>query len=263
MSRPGFFIPYRYRASVSARMAYPAIERLLAAAEPAFRDVLAACDAHAAALQAIPADPTTPGAPRWRQDWFPTLDAAVAYVMVRERRPRRIVEVGAGHSTRFLARAIADGGLATELVAIDPQPRATLTGLAARWEATVVQEADPALFAALGPGDLLSVDSSHILMPGTDVDLILNGVLPTLPPGVLVHFHDIMLPDPYPEAWAWRGYNESQAVGALIGAGGWRPLWASHYAATRMDAAVAASVAGRLPAAPDAPPGSLWLERLG
>lgn len=257
--RPGFFIPYRYRDSVDDRIGYPALGRLLAAHEPGFAAVLAACDRHAVALEAIPAEAAA--GPRWRQDWFPALDAAVAYVLVRERRPARIVEVGAGHSTRFLARAIADGGLASRLTAIDPAPRAALAGLAADWVATVVQQADPDVFAALAPGDMLSIDSSHILMPGSDVDWLLNRVLPTLPAGVLVHVHDIMLPDPYPEAWAWRGYNEQQAVAPLLAGGGWTPLFASHWAATRMADAVARSVVGRLPANPAAPAGSLWLEK--
>ena len=49
-------------------------------------------------------------------------------------------------------------------------------------------------------------------MPGSDVDLLLNEVLPQLRPGVLIHLHDIFLPDPYPAGWAWRGYNEQVAV---------------------------------------------------
>ena len=31
--------------------------------------------------------------------------------MVRERQPRRIVEVGSDHSTRFMAEAVKDGAL--------------------------------------------------------------------------------------------------------------------------------------------------------
>ena len=41
-------------------------------------------------------------------------------------RPRRILEVGSGHSTRFLAQAVADGGLDCAITCIDPQPRADL-----------------------------------------------------------------------------------------------------------------------------------------
>ena len=51
----------------------------------------------------------------------------MAYAMVRHHRPSRIVEVGSGHSTRFMARAVADGALPAQMVAIDPAPRAILT----------------------------------------------------------------------------------------------------------------------------------------
>ncbi|MEZ5666350.1 MAG: class I SAM-dependent methyltransferase [Alphaproteobacteria bacterium] len=261
--RPGFFIPYRYRADVDDRRGNAAATRLFAEHEAGFAGALALIDAYAEALARIPADPSEHGAPRWRQDWFPALDAAIAYALVRNREPTRIVEVGAGHSTRFLARAVADGGLATELTAIDPAPRAGLAGLPVAWIAAVVQQAGDAPFRALQPGDMVSIDSSHILMPGTDVDLLLGDVLPALPAGVLVHIHDIMLPDPYPADWAWRGYNEQQAVAAMLGAGGWRPLFASRYVATRMPDALAASVAGRLPGNPQASAGSLWLEKTG
>jgi predicted O-methyltransferase YrrM len=258
----GFFIPYRHAGGIPKRAergSYAAIEPLFAAAEPDFGAVLRSMDAHEAALTAVGAD--KPPAPRWSQDWFPRLDAAAAYVLVRERRPLRIVEVGSGHSTRFLARAVQDGGLPTEITAIDPAPRAALGGLPIRFVRKTLQEAGLEPFAALKAGDVLFVDSSHILMPGSDVDLLLNHVLPALPAGVLIHIHDIFLPDDYPADWEWRGYNEQLGVAALL-QGGTRLLWSSHYAATRMADAVAASVAGRLELKPGAQEASLWLEKV-
>ena len=126
---------------------------------------------------------------------------------------------------------------------------------------TTAQAAHPALFE-LGPGDFLMIDSSHILMPGTDVDLLLNRVLPALPAGALVHFHDIFLPDPYPEDWAWRGYNEQLGVAALLIGGGIEPLFASHYVTTRMAADLAGTVVRDLPLPAGARESSLWLRRL-
>ncbi|MBA3519874.1 MAG: class I SAM-dependent methyltransferase [Rhizobiales bacterium] len=263
LRRRGFFIPYRYADHVPSRpnrAPYEALEPLFAAAEPAFAALLDRIDAHAGALQAIGGG--RPPEPRWRQDWFPRLDAAAAYVLLRDRRPRRIVEVGSGHSTRFLARAIRDAGLATELTAIDPAPRASLDGLGASMIRKTVQEAGVAPFAALAPGDMLFIDSSHILLPGTDVDFLFNRVLPTLPAGVLVHIHDVFLPDDYPPGWDWRGYNEQLGVAALIQGGGFRLLWASRYVATRMADAVASSAAGGLDLMPDAHEASLWLAKV-
>ena len=68
-------------------------------------------------------------------------------------------------------------------------------------------------------------------MPGTDVDRIVLDLLPRFPPGVLVHIHDVFLPDPYPPEWAWRGYNEQLLVGALLQGGAFELVFASRYVA--------------------------------
>jgi hypothetical protein len=253
----GFFIPHRHAAE-TLPCAYPALDALFAACWPSFARLLAEIDDLAPELRRLggPAP-----APRFDQEWFPALDGAVAYAMVCGRRPRRIVEVGSGHSTRFLARAIDDRQLATELVCIDPAPRATLRGLNLRWLETTLQRAPESCFADLAAGDVLFVDSSHILMPGTDVDWLLNRILPGLVPGVLVHFHDIFLPDPYPQSWAWRGYNEQQAIGALLQGGGYSVRFASHYVASRRRERLAASALEQLSQGPSGLASSLWLEK--
>lgn len=258
----GFFIPYRYADRIPTRPghdAYPAMAAMMKAAEPAMTALLAEIDGLAVDLERIAEG--RPPEPRWTQDWFPRLDAAAAYAMVRRHRPARIVEVGSGHSTRFLARAVRDGELATRITAIDPAPRADIAGLGVETLRATVQEADPAAFAGLAAGDILSIDSSHILMPGSDVDLLLATVLPRLPAGSLLHVHDIFLPDDYPAAWAWRGYNEQQGIAALLAGSGWEILFSSHYAATRLAGAVTATVIGRLPLLPGAVETGLWLRR--
>jgi len=209
---------------------------------------------YAADLEAIGSQP--PPAPRWNQDWFPRLDAAAAYAMVRSTRPRRIVEVGSGHSTRFLARAVADGGLDTRITAIDPRPRASIESLPVEWLRTPVQRV--AAFPALGEGDILFIDSSHQLKPGSDVEFLLKAVLPLLPAGVRVHFHDIFLPDDYPPQWQWRRYNEQAAVAALIQKNVFKVDFASHAVVT-LEPEKLPGVLKRLPLVPGAIESSLWL----
>ena len=261
----GFFIPYRYAGAVTppgGRAPYGAMERLFDGAAAGFRQRLDGLAVYGGALRAIADAP--PPAPRWEQDWFPRLDAAMAYAMVRNYAPKRIVEVGSGHSTRFLARAVADGAAAAgaRFIAIDPAPRAAIAGLDVEIIRHTVQRAGTTPYEGFGAGDILFIDSSHILMPGSDVDFLLNRVMPALPAGVVVHIHDIFLPDDYPRSWAWRGYNEQLAVAALLSGGGYRPLFASRYAVTRMAEAVAASAAGGLPIIAGALESSLWLEKL-
>jgi len=204
-------------------------------------------------LERIGSEP--PPAPRWNQDWFPRLDAAAAYAMVRTLKPKRIIEVGSGHSTRFLARAVSDGGLDTRIVAIDPEPRASIEGLKVRWLKQPAQATATALFVGLGEGDILFIDSSHQLKPGSDVEFLLQRALPCLAKGVRVHFHDIFLPDPYPRSWAWRRYNEQEAVRALIG-NGYAMEFSSHQHLERK------GVLERLPLNEGAIESSLWLCKL-
>jgi predicted O-methyltransferase YrrM len=250
----GWFIPHRYAPLLpppGAQPPYPAIERLFEEHADQFAAVLDAVDARAEALESCKA--------MLDQSWFPSLDAAVAYALVRERKPRHIVEVGSGHSTRLLSKALGGVG---EILAIDPAPRADIADLpGVRVKSSTLQAAPDKVFDGLVQGDVLFIDSSHILMPGSDVDILLNRVLPRLPSGTLVHIHDIFLPFDYPSIWGWRAYNEQQGVVPLLTSGAFKPLFSSVWAERRMADRLAASVIARLPRPPDALPASLWLEK--
>ena len=178
---------------------------------------------------------------------------------MRERKPQRVIEVGSGHSTRVLAKAM--GGMG-EILAIDPAPRADIAGLpGVRVVPSTVQAAPAELFDGLKAGDVLFMDSSHILMPGSDVDLLLNRVLPRLPAGVLVHIHDIFLPFDYPPIWGWRAYNEQQGVLPLLTTGAYEPLFSSVWAQQRLADRLERSVVARLPRPSEALSTSLWLAK--
>ena len=262
LAKRGFFIPYRYADTLpppGARPSYRAMEALFDAHRAEFVALIDGLDGYADAFAAI--GPDDPPAPRWNQDWFPRLDAAVAYALVRRGAPARIVEVGSGHSTRFMARAVADGGLATRITAIDPAPRAALEGLDVEIHRQPVHQAGAAPFAALAAGDVLFIDSSHILMPGSDVDWLFNHLLPTLPAGLRVHIHDVFLPDDYPAGWDWRGYNEQLGVAILLQGGAYRVLWSSRYVATRLAGALDGTVVRRLPLLAGVHESSLWLSK--
>jgi predicted O-methyltransferase YrrM len=259
----GFFSPYRYAAGVGAPTGYPELEPVFRAAEARIGEVLDRIDGHTARLAQFAGPPPEP---RWDQSWFPRLDGAAAYALVRAARPVRIVEVGSGHSTRIVARAVADGAAADtdaarcEITCIDPAPRADPGGLPVTWRARVLAEEDIPLFAGLLAGDVAFFDSSHLLWPGSDVDMILNRILPVLRPGVLVHLHDVVLPDAYPQAWGWRGYTEQLGLSGWLCGGGAEVVFSSHYALSRMGAATRPGVAG-LPLTPGALETSLWLRR--
>ena len=247
----GFFTPYRYADQIIAPAGYPELERLFAVAEPSMRAVLGDVSAAREELTALDGPPPIP---RWDQSWFPRLDGAAAFTIVRREDPAHIVEVGSGHSTRMLAHA---AGPATQITCIDPQPRADIAALPVALHREVLGEQHFALFADLRPGDIAFFDSSHILWPGSDVDMILNRIIPALHPGVLIHIHDILLPDPYPPEWEWRGYTEQNGVGPLL-LGATEIVFSSHYARTRMGAG---EVVQDIPLPDGAFETSLWLKK--
>jgi len=87
--------------------------------------------------------------------------------------------------TRGLADDKSGDTLATMIVADGHQlaARAIVRDDVAAIRQTV-QGVGLAPFSLLAGGDILFIDSSHILMPGTDVDILFNHVLPGLRRGV-------------------------------------------------------------------------------
>ncbi|MDF3072692.1 MAG: class SAM-dependent methyltransferase [Alphaproteobacteria bacterium] len=269
VARRGWFIPHRYAESIPAagdNPPYAPLLKIFDGNKLAFVALLDAIEALKPSLARIAAENGKPEAgvpdPRFDQGWFATLDAAAAYAVVHTRRPGRIIEVGSGHSTRFMARALHDSGNEAKILSIDPAPRAAIENLAPRvsFERRTVQRCDPALFRQIEGGDVLFIDSSHVLMPGSDCDFLFNRILPLLPVGALLHIHDIFLPDDYPKAWAWRNYNEQQGVAPML-LNGWRPIFASHYLRSRAPEALERRAIKSLPRHEAGIDASLWLEK--
>jgi len=132
-------------------------------------------------------------------------DADVLYSLLRTTRPGRVLEVGSGQSTRLVRRAIkanASDGYPCSHVAIEPYEAPWLERLGLdEVIRSPVQEVPIARFESLGPGDVLFIDSSHVIRTGGDVVHLFLEVLPRLRKGVLVHVHDVFLPRAYPRDW--------------------------------------------------------------
>jgi Methyltransferase domain len=167
-------------------------------------------------LLRIPARSTSPGDPVWANDWLPGLDAAALYAFLARTDPEVYLEVGSGNSTKFVRRAIEDHGLRTRLVSIDPQPRAEIDALCDEVIRSPAEEVDVTVYDRLDAGDVLFVDNSHRCLQNSDATVMFLEVLPRLRPGVLVEFHDIMLPDDYPPEWAARFYSEQYLLAAFL-----------------------------------------------
>lgn len=259
--KQGFFIPYRYADTMPPSEnfeQYPALFKIFENHKTTFESYLEDMAQYSTEFSKFGSKP--PPFPRWEQDWFPRLDGAAAYTMVRKRKPAHIIEVGSGHSTRFMMQAVLDEGISTKITAIDPAPRADIAALPITFYNSIVQNIDPRTFDVLQAGDILFIDSSHIAMPGTDVDYLFLNILPKLPSGVLVHIHDIFLPFGYPKNWEWRGYNEQQIVAPLL-LSGFKPIFSSAFVAKAMPQQLADTSMGKLPLSSGAYETSLWLEK--
>jgi hypothetical protein len=177
---------------------------------------------YAEQLTAIPVDEVKkdPACPHWQNIWFSGIDPLSLYGFLRNRKPRRYLEVGSGHSTRFARRAIRDGKLETRLISIDPAPRAEIDAICDEVIRSPLEHADLAVFSTLEAGDILFVDNSHRVFTNSDVAVTFLDVFPLLRPGVLVGLHDIMLPRDYPPHWSERFYSEQYMLAAWLLADG-------------------------------------------
>ncbi|MGI6549182.1 MAG: DNRLRE domain-containing protein [Syntrophomonadales bacterium] len=157
--------------------------------------------------------------PRWNNQWISGFDAVTLCSFLVQNNPKRYVEIGSGESTRFARWIIDRLKLRTTIISIDPNPRREIDGLCDRMIRDRVENVDISLFMELQPGDIVFVDSSHRVLMNSDTTAIFLDILPNLRPGVLVHFHDVFLPDDYPPDWIGRYYSEQYLLAAYLLAG--------------------------------------------
>lgn len=154
-------------------------------------------------------------------------DAEILYSMVRELKPKRIIEIGSGYSTLLICQAIRINQKETsnyqcDFIAIEPYPPPALIPPPAevtRMESKPLQQISPELFASLSVNDILFIDSTHVVRIGSDVALEFLTIVPNLAPGVVVHIHDIFIPAEYPRQWIEQArffWNEQYLIEAFL-----------------------------------------------
>jgi len=152
-------------------------------------------------------------------------DAIFLYGMIRHAGPKRIVEIGSGHSSCvMLDTDELYLGSRVDFTFIEPYPDLLLSLLRpedldrVRILGKRVRDVELEPFLALDRHDILFIDSSHVVKIGSDVRYLLTEILPRLRPGVYVHFHDIFYPFEYPEGWIAEGraWNEAYALRAFL-----------------------------------------------
>lgn len=161
----------------------------------------------------------------FENSWFSYGDATFLYAFLRKNLPKRIVEVGSGLSSAVMLDTI-DRYFPSrpQLTFIEPEPERLKSILKDGDDQSVqilesrVQDAPVSLFQQLDAGDLLFIDSSHVLKCGSDLQHLLFQILPLLKAGVFVHFHDIFYPFEYPPPWIEQGHywNECYMLRAFL-----------------------------------------------
>lgn len=157
---------------------------------------------------------------------YPFGDAAVLRATVASLAPKRIIEIGSGNSTACMLDTLEEFGLSdTRIICIEPYPKRLNERLRPQDRKRVeivekpVQEVGAPFFSQLGSGDILFIDSTHVLKTGSDVHYEIFHILPALQKGVIVHFHDCPFPFEYPARWIFErkwSWTEVYAVRAFL-----------------------------------------------
>lgn len=163
----------------------------------------------------------------FENDAYSYSDAICLYGMIRELKPKKIIEIGSGFSSalmldtneKFLNNQI-------DFTFIEPYPELLLSLLNQNDHNNKkinildkkLQEVDLNIFKTLEANDILFIDSTHVAKAFSDVQKEIFEVLPLLNKGVFVHFHDIFYPFEYPQEWLLEGraWNEAYLLRAFL-----------------------------------------------
>jgi hypothetical protein len=158
-------------------------------------------------------------------EYYSYTDGIVLYSIIRHLKPKRIIEIGSGFSSAVMLdtnELFFDNQI--NLTFIEPYPERLFSLLNNQDQQSTtiiqsdVQSINPDIFEKLQAGDILFIDSTHIVKTGSDVNFILFEILPLLQPGVFIHFHDIFYPFEYPKEWVYEGrnWNENYFLKAFL-----------------------------------------------
>jgi predicted O-methyltransferase YrrM len=211
-----------------------------------------------------------------RNGAYEDVDAEILYCMVRHLKPKRIIEIGSGYSTLLALQACrknaAEGCPACDFKAVEPYPNELLKSGRAGVTSLIelpVQQVPLSEFERLTAGDILFIDSSHVLKIGSDVQYEFLEILPRLQPGVHIHVHDIFIPLEYPESWIRENgwfWSEQYLLEAFLAFNPrFEVTWAGRYMHLRQPERLRAAFPSYAAAANDAErqwPASFWMRRV-
>jgi len=153
-------------------------------------------------------------------------DAEFLYQFIRYLKPSKVIEVGSGNSTIITHLALdynkKHDGKFSEHICIEPFEQPWLEEYKnIRLYRNKLEDINDNFDwkNELCEGDLLFIDSSHIIRPQGDVLTEYLSILPSLNKGVYVHVHDIFTPRDYLNEWLFKDayfWNEQYLLEALL-----------------------------------------------
>lgn len=203
----------------------------------------------------------------YKNGMYEYTDGILLYAIIRYLVPKRIIEVGSGHSSALMLdvnELYFNNEI--QLSFIEPNPERLYNNILENDKSRTtilekkVQEIDTSFFSVLQKGDILFIDSTHVSKCGSDVNYILFEILPVLNSGVFIHFHDIFYPFEYPKDWVFggRNWNENYLLKAfLMHNNDYKIRVFSHYLHTHHPA-----VFENMPLTYKNVGGNLWIEKL-
>jgi predicted O-methyltransferase YrrM len=199
--------------------------------------------------------------------WFSYSDAIFLYSFLRKWKPKRIIEVGSGFSSAVMLDTIDSCfSQKPEITFIEPHPERLISLLRdgdrdqVRLIDRTIQEVSPDVLLTLKSGDFLFIDSSHVVKCGSDIQFLMFEILPRLPPGVVVHFHDVFYPFDYPSEWLTDGWywNENYFLRAFLS---YNSDWSIQFFNTYVHFMFGDLIKEKMPLCMKDPGGSLYIQR--
>ncbi len=154
--------------------------------------------------------------PVWNNGFLPGLDIIGIYSMLTEYKPKKYIEIGSGNSTKVAYKVKTEQKTDTEIISIDPKPRAEIDNLADRIIRKAFENIDLDIYNELNENDILFIDNSHRILPNSDSMVFFLELFPKLKKGVIVHIHDIYLPYDYPQFMCDRFYSEQYGLAMYL-----------------------------------------------
>lgn len=152
-------------------------------------------------------------------------DAIFLYCMIRHLKPKRIIEIGSGFSSCVSLdtnELFFDNSIETTF--IEPYPDLLMSIIKDKDKNMTriiphrLQDVNLSEFETLEANDILFIDSTHVSKINSDVNRVFFDILPSLSPGIHIHFHDIFFPFEYPKEWVYEGraWNEAYMLRTFL-----------------------------------------------